>query len=96
MPTVTDFDQWLADNTPDNGDEIESLYTAIGGQSVGIYEASKDSKGSVYIKRASGDATLALVSSDAISAFKRRIEDIAGELGVHGRAVFEKAMRKDD
>ena len=97
MASTTNFELWIAENEPENSTEIEALYHAADGQSFGIYDASKDQSGRVFIKPTTGESTLALTSNKAIAEFKRHVQKLADpELGMHGGAAFEHAMSKDD
>lgn len=97
MATTTNFEQWIAENEPETAQEIECLYEASKGESVGIYDASKNDKGQIFIKSTTGESTLALTTPAAIEEFQRWVKKLADpELGVHGGAAFEHAMSKDD
>lgn len=97
MQTTTDFEAWIADNQPDDAEDVECLFLATDGESNGRYDVTQNDKGQIFIKTINGETTLALLSPAAIQAFKKRVEALADPgMGVHGSVMFERAMKKDD
>lgn len=103
MASMTNFDEWLgAGNEPDDHEEIYSLWRASHGEEVGGYDVSTkvDQVGNLqqlFIGGPSGD-TLALVSPQAIHAFRKHIEQYKqdDDLDWEGSYEFRRAMAKDD
>jgi hypothetical protein len=97
MQTITDFDAWIADNQPDDVEDLESLYNATDGESSGRYDATMNDKGQIFISAVGGETKLALLSPAAIQAFKKKVEELNDSgMGIHEAVMFERAMKKDD
>lgn len=95
--SITDFEEWLANNEPANNEEAFQLHQAIEDEEpVGVYTVER--KGQQVFCRGGSDDWLLLASPQAVAAFKKRIEGYCPDpdMGWEGSEAFRRAMAKDD
>ncbi|MCA0275574.1 MAG: hypothetical protein LCH86_06195 [Proteobacteria bacterium] len=96
MKTMTDIDQWLADNVDDDIENIYSAWEAGRGQSEGDYTAKSLANGALVI---SGVGTVGLYLTPAARPiYLAHVEKLNPhpDMSLHGALMFVRGMRKQD
>ncbi|USQ95877.1 hypothetical protein [Caulobacter sp. RL271] len=96
MKSITDFEEFLANEGPDTADELADLASCVAGaNSAGRYSSKAGKDGSLIV---SGSEFSIFLTDKAQFAFLQRLKRDVSEPGAsfEGDAAFERAMAKND